>query len=351
MSLKKPTSGHVPVLLEEAIRALAVQPGGRYIDCTLGGGGHAAAILEHSSPGGQLLGIDADPRAIETAKVRLEAYRNSSLLVNENFANLQAICIKYDFFPVHGILLDLGLSSLQLDANGRGFSFQHDSPLDMRLNPSQEISAADIVNTSSEAELAHLLRTYGEESYSHRIARRIIEERPLETSRQLARVIEKAIGRRGRKIHPATKTFQALRIAVNKELENLEAVLKQAIDILGFEGRLVVISYHSLEDRIVKQFTQRESRNCICPPNIPACVCGHEAQLRLINKRVITPSEAEIKINPRSRSAKLRASERIIIQEDCSAAIVEPSISMNNMANGWRRPSLLKKIKMAYVTA
>ena len=305
-------STHIPVLLQETIEALAVQAGGRYIDCTLGGGGHAAAILDRSSPGGQLLGIDADPEAIKIAKARLEAYGGSTLLVNENFVDLQAICIKYDFYPVHGILFDLGLSSLQLNDKGRGFSFQHDAPLDMRLSPSQEVTAADIVNTSSEAELAHLIKTYGEEGYSHKIAHRIVQERPIKTTLQLARMIEQAIGHRRGRIHPATRTFQALRIAVNHELEHLEAALKQAIGLLGFDGRLVVISYHSLEDRIVKQFMQQESRDCICPPGTPVCVCGHTARLRLITKKVITPSLGEIQLNPRSRSAKLRVAEYVV---------------------------------------
>ncbi|GAH55974.1 unnamed protein product [marine sediment metagenome] len=179
---------HIPVLLKETIEALAVQPGGRYIDCTLGAGGHAAAILDRSSPGGQLLGIDADPEAIKIARARLEAYSSSILLVNENFVDLEAICIKYDFLPVHGILFDLGLSSLQLNSHGRGFSFQYDAPLDMRLSPSQEITAADIINTSSEAELAHLLKTYGEEGYSHQITHCIVQERPIKTTLQLVRV-------------------------------------------------------------------------------------------------------------------------------------------------------------------
>jgi len=307
---------HIPVLLQESIEALAVQPGGRYIDCTLGAGGHAAAILEQSSPGGQLLGIDADPEIIDIARAKLEAYSSSILLVNENFANLEAICIKYDFLPVHGILFDLGLSSLHLNSHGRGFSFQHDAPLDMRLSPSQEVTAADIINTSSETELVHLIKTYGEEGYSHQIARRIVQERPINTTLQLVRTIEQAIGKRRGRLHPATKTFQALRIAVNRELEHLEAALKQAINLLGFEGRLVVISYHSLEDRIVKQLLQQESKDCICPPGVPTCVCGHKACLRLINKRVITPSRAEVHFNPRSRSAKLRAAERIINRDD-----------------------------------
>ncbi|UCC90153.1 MAG: 16S rRNA (cytosine(1402)-N(4))-methyltransferase RsmH [Dehalococcoidia bacterium] len=339
---------HIPVLVKEAIEALGVQPGGRYIDCTLGGGGHAAAILEHSSPGGQLLGIDADPEAIKIAEAKLQAYRDSILLINENFVNLQAICIKYDFYPVHGILFDLGLSSIQLNGNSRGFSFQHNAPLDMRLSPSQEITAADIVNTSSEAELAHIIETYGEEAYSHQIARRIVQERPVETTLQLVRAIKRAVGGRKGRIHPATKTFQALRIAVNHELDHLEAALKQAINLLGFEGRLVVISYNSLEDRIVKQLMQRESKDCICPPGTPTCICGHTACLRLIHKRVITPSPTEVQLNPRSRSAKLRAAERITTQDESFQVAEKLNFLVGIEANGWRRPAMLMKLRMAF---
>ncbi len=341
---------HIPVLVKETIEALAVQPGGRYIDCTLGGGGHATAILDHSSPGGQLLGIDADPEAIKISEARLQAYSSSTLFINENFANLQAICIKYDFFPVHGILFDLGLSSLQLNSNGRGFSFQHEAPLDMRLSPNQKVTAADIINTTSEIELAHLLKIYGEESHSHKIAHRIVQERPIKTTLQLARTIEQAIGSRRGKIHPATRTFQALRIAVNQELEHLEAALRQAINLLGFEGRLVVISYHSLEDRIVKQFMQQESKDCICPPSTPTCICEHTACLKLINKKVITPSPAEVQLNPRSRSAKLRAAERLITQaQDEQYKIIEKlCFSVGVKTGGWRKPTLLKKLRQTF---
>lgn len=335
---------HIPVLLNEAIEALAVRPGGRYIDCTVGGGGHAAAILEHSSPGGQLLGIDADPEAIEVARARLGAYGGSVLLLNDNFVNLEAICIKHDFLPVNGILFDLGLSSLQLGSGGRGFSFRCGAPLDMRFSPSQEVTAADIVNTSSEAELAHIIRTYGEEGYSHRIARRIIRERPIRTALELAETVERAVGPGRGRLHPATKTFQALRIAVNHELDYLETALKQAVALLGFEGRLVLISYHSLEDRIVKRFMKQESRDCICPPAIPSCVCHHSARLRLVSKRVITPSAAEIKANPRSRSAKLRVAERLISQDEWHETTDRLSfLAEVKKASGWRKPVLLRK--------
>ena len=343
---------HIPVLVEETIQALAVQPGGRYIDCTLGGGGHTVAILEHSSPGGQLLGIDADPEAIKAARQRLRAYSDSILLINDNFVNLKSICYKYDFLPLHGILFDLGLSSLQLNGNGRGFSFKHRAPLDMRLNPDQELTAAYIVNTYPEAELARLIRTYGEERYSRQIARRIVQERPIKTTLELARAIERVVKKRS-KIHPATKTFQALRIAVNQELEHLELALKQAVDLLGFEGRLVVISYHSLEDRIVKQFMQRESKDCICPPGTPTCVCGHTASLRLIKKRVITPSPEEVQSNPRSHSARLRVAERVIAQEE-HFNIVErlgSAAKVEAKGNAWRRPAMVKKLRQTFTAA
>ncbi|MFC1900381.1 16S rRNA (cytosine(1402)-N(4))-methyltransferase RsmH [Chloroflexota bacterium] len=344
---------HIPVLIEEAIKALAVQPGGRYIDCTLGAGGHAAAILEKSSPGGQLLGIDADVDAIKAAGQNLLAYSDSILLINDNFVNLKAICYKYDFLPVHGIVLDLGLSSLQLESETRGFSFQRNAPLDMRVNPNQELTASYIVNSYPEIELANLIRSYGEETRSRQIARRIIKDRPIKSTLELSRTIERVTGSKRGKIHPATKTFQALRIAVNRELENLDSTLKQAVDLLGYEGRLVVISYHSLEDRIVKQFMKQESQDCICPPSIPTCVCGHSASLKLINKRVITPSLPEVQSNPRSRSAKLRAAERIITQDEhynvvetlCSTAEIRSN------GNGWRKPSQLRRLRRAFALA
>jgi len=314
---------HIPVLLKETIEALAVQPGGRYIDCTVGGGGHAESVLKKSSPGGQLLGIDADPNALQRAGSILANYGNSVLLVNDNFANLKAICIKYDFYPVHGILFDLGLSSMQLEDGGRGFSFQQKAPLDMRFSRHQDTTAADIVNSYTAEELDHIIREYGEEKFSRQIARSIVQKRPVNTTLHLAQIVERVYrGKRG-KIHPATRTFQALRIVVNKELKNLNSALEQAVTLLGFRGRLVVISYHSLEDRIVKQFMRREASDCICPPEMPSCTCGHKARLRPINKRVITPSPIEKERNPRSRSAKLRAAERVINSAETYSAIEE----------------------------
>ncbi len=305
------TVAHKPVLLKEVLSALSIQPGGRYVDCTLGGGGHAMAIIQNSAPGGQLLGIDADPEAIRAAAINLSRYTDSILLVNDNFVNIDAICHHYDFYPVHGILLDLGLSSMQLYDDPRGFSFQYEAALDMRFNPKQKITAADIVNNYPEVDLAQLIRKYGEEAHSFKIARRIVQSRPVNTTTQLAAIVEEAVGGRRGRIHPATRTFQALRIAVNEELEHLEETLGKTIDLLGTGGRLVVISYHSLEDRIVKQFLQRESKDCICPPSVPVCQCKHVASFRLINKKVITPTEKELDENPRSRSARMRVAERM----------------------------------------
>jgi 16S rRNA (cytosine1402-N4)-methyltransferase len=225
--------------------------------------------------------------------------------------NLDLICQKYDFHPVHGILFDLGLSSVQLEDDPRGFSFQKDAALDMRFNPEQATTAADIVNNSSEAELSLLLREYGEEPFARRIARRIVENRPIETTLELVHIVEEAVGGKRGRINPATRTFQALRIAVNRELENLGIALSKAVDVLGTGGRLVVISYHSLEDRIVKHFMQRESKDCICPSEAPVCQCNHIARLLLITKKVITPADMEIRDNPRSRSAKMRIAEKI----------------------------------------
>ncbi|MBI4300829.1 MAG: 16S rRNA (cytosine(1402)-N(4))-methyltransferase RsmH [Chloroflexi bacterium] len=305
-------SNHVPVLLDEVVAGLDVIPGGRYIDCTVGAGGHAEAILEASAPGGQLLGIDADPHAVSVTSARLRPYGSSVLLVNDNFRNLEAICTRYSFYPVHGVLFDLGISSLQLAGEGRGFSFRAEEPLDMRFSPDQRLTAADIVNTYFEEDLAEILRSYGEEPHNRRIAREIVAHRPLLTARELAQLIERMSGggRRGR-IHPATRTFMALRIAVNEELESLKSALEQATRLLGKGGRLAVISFHSLEDRVVKAFMHEESRECICPPGVPVCICGHQATLRLISRKAIMPSAEETERNPRSRSARLRVAERI----------------------------------------
>jgi 16S rRNA (cytosine1402-N4)-methyltransferase len=342
---------HIPVLSREVIEILGVLPGGRYIDCTLGSGGHAQAILEYSHPGGQLLGIDADPEAIQRSGDRLKSFDKSVLLVNDNFVNLRDICIKLDFFPVHGILFDLGLASPQLEEDGRGFSFRYDAPLDMRFSPTQRTTAADIINTYQEIELARIIKTYGEEIHSRQIAKYIVQKRPVRTTGQLVDIIEQAVGGRQGKIHPATRTFQALRIVVNHEMENLESALNQAVGLLGFGGKIAVISYHSLEDRIVKHFFQKESKDCLCPPEAMTCTCGHKANLKIITRRIITPTFAETELNPRSRSAKLRGAERIITPSQQYDQVVEQlNCSLGIVTGHWRRPSLLEKLRKTFLS-
>ncbi|HLF71372.1 MAG TPA: 16S rRNA (cytosine(1402)-N(4))-methyltransferase RsmH [Dehalococcoidia bacterium] len=302
---------HEPVMPEEVLAGLAVTPGGRYVDCTVDGGGHAEAILNAASPGGSLLGIDADPEAMEMARERLARFGDSVALVRGNFRDVDSICEEHDFAPVNGVLFDLGLSSHQLASRTRGFSFRVDSPIDMRFGP-EGTSASYWVNQASETELADLIWRFGEERLSRRIARVIVNGRPFETTTQLAKAVEQAVGRRpGGQSHPATKTFQALRIAANQELASLAEALPRAHGLLGFGSRLVVISYHSLEDRIVKQFIARESRDCVCPPGLPVCTCGHTATLKPVTRGALTPSREEVARNPRSRSAKLRAAERL----------------------------------------
>jgi len=302
---------HVPVLLDQVIAGLQARRGGYFVDCTVGLGGHAAAILEKISPSGRLLGIDADPEAIKLSQDKLSDYGEAVTLVNDNFVNLEAICKRYHFHPVDGILFDLGVSSLQLDTAERGFSFRLDAPLNMRFDPGQGLTASDIVNSFSEQELAKLIEKYGEEHHSRRIARYIVQNRPIATTMELARLVEQALGGKRAKIHPATRTFMALRIAVNSELQNLELALKQTIDLLRPGGRLTVISYHSLEDRIVKQFMRDAASSCLCPPGTVICRCGHTPTLKLISRKVIKPASLEIESNPRSRSAKLRIAERL----------------------------------------
>ncbi len=311
MSIALANRTHIPVLAEEVIAALDVQPGRRYIDCTLGGGGHSTAILSRCQPGGELLGIDADPEAINLAQHNLYDYFESSVIINDNFYNLENICAKTGFSQADGILFDLGLSSLQLSSADRGFSFQVNGPLDMRFNPDEQLTAADIVNRMPEAKLAQLILIYGEEPQASRIAKNIVAHRPVAYTADLASIIAGTIGDNFGKIHPATRTFQALRIAVNRELDHLTSALEQTLNCLAPGGRLAVISYHSLEDRIVKNFMLRETRACICPPNLPECRCQHKPSLELIIRHPVMPSESEIEKNPRSRSAKLRVARKI----------------------------------------
>ena len=276
----------------------------------MGGGGHAHGVLVASAPDGELLGIDADPMAVALAGEQLAEFGNRITLVQGNFADLEEIALEHGFCPVDGVLLDLGLSSMQLEAAGRGFSFQLDGPLDMRFGPSQMTTAADLVNTLSVEELADILFRYGEEPRSRRIARAIVAERPINTTKELAALVERTVGRR-RRLHPATRTFQALRMVVNEELECLAEALPQALRLLVPGGRLAIISFHSLEDRLVKQFFRNEARDCLCPPEVPICTCDHRAALGIVTKKPIRPSAEEVAANPRSRSARLRIAFRL----------------------------------------
>lgn len=303
-------SEHIAVLVGEVVAGLQVHPGGRYLDATLGAGGHTASILRASAPDGQVLGLDADPEAISFSKQILHRFGDRLIPHDANFRNLEEVATALGFGLVDGVLLDLGFSSRQLADARRGFSFMRDGPLDMRLNPGQEETAADLVNQLPENELADLLWRYGEERQSRRIAKIMVRSRPISSTRQLAQLIERGAAQRSR-IHPATKTFQALRIAVNSELESLSQALPQARNVLRPGGRLAIISFHSLEDRMVKRFYQQEARDCICPPEVPVCVCQHQATLRIISRKPIRPSDKEVTANPKSRSAKLRIAERL----------------------------------------
>lgn len=320
MSVMTKQPAHIPVLLAEAVGFLDVQPGGVFIDGTTGLGGHSAAIAEGIGESGRLLCIDQDREALEFARAKLAPFGRRVSFAHGNFRDIAAIAAGEGFRAVDGVLLDLGVSSLQLGESGRGFAFGLEGPLDMRMDPSSGgETAADIVNRWDEAALAALLRTYGEVAMPRRIARAIVAARPLGTTWELARAVEQAVGgaRSRTHIHPATQVFLALRIRVNGELDSLDAALPQAHSLLGFGpgrphgGRLTVISFHSLEDRIVKQYIRRESTDCLCPPSLPVCRCGHRATLRDLTRRAIRPGDDEVAVNPRARSAVLRAAERI----------------------------------------
>lgn len=284
------------------------------MDGTLGAGGHAWGILQAGSPDGLLLGLDVDPQALALARERLAAFGQRAILVQASYTTLSEQLARLDWGKVNGIVLDLGASSMQFDTPERGFSFRADAPLDMRFDPQNPLRAADLVNTLPEAELANLLFRYGEERRARHIAQAIVKSRPVETTGELAEIVIHAAsaGNKGRAhLHPATRTFQALRIAVNRELEALEMVLPQAVTALAPGGRLAVIAFHSLEDRIVKQFFRRESQDCLCPPRQPLCTCGHKAALVEVVRRPLQPQLAEIQQNPRARSARLRVAQKL----------------------------------------
>lgn len=311
-SAVNPERSHTTVLLREAVAALRPHPGGAWIDGTFGGGGHTRRLVEECGPDTTIFAIDADPEAIDRAhQLAVDLSPAKIVPIHGNAGDLEMLAKSIPIPAIDGFLMDLGLSSFQLDEQGRGFAFRSSGPLDMRFDTSQGVTAADIVNTWGEQELAHVIWRYGEEKRSRRIAQSIVRARPLPTTDELASVIERAVGgRRGQPIHPATRTFQALRIAVNNELDQLERALGAAVGLLKPSGRLVIIAFHSLEDRIVKQFLARESVDCICPPDQPVCTCDHKASVRRIGKP-IRPDQAEVAANPRSRSAIMRVAERL----------------------------------------
>lgn len=326
------SSYHLPVLVAEAVDGLAVSRSGVYLDCTLGDGGHSLAILRRMSEPGQagvaeprtggdqsgpglVLGIDLDGRAVADASRRLAAFGPVFQAAQGNYADMVSLAAEMGITQVDGILLDLGFSSRQVDRPGYGLSFQTDEPLDMRYDREQAVTAADLVNGASENELADIFRRLGEEPRARALSRAIVRERsvrPIRTTAELANLVERMSGRkRTHRLHPATRAFQALRIAVNRELENLQAGLEAAVALLRPGGRLAVIGYHSLEDRIVKQFLAHRSVACVCPPGLPECICGQTPELAIINRRIIRPTGEEVAFNPRSRSARLRLARRI----------------------------------------
>jgi 16S rRNA (cytosine1402-N4)-methyltransferase len=310
-----PDTGHRPVLLRETIDALAAARGGLFVDCTVGLGGHSEAILQASS-GTQVLGIDRDEEALEQARERLAEFGGRIRLVHADFRELTRVLATAKVDSARGILADLGVSSWQLDSPSRGFSFRHQAPLDMRMDASSGETAAELLGRLSEVDIARIIFEFGEERRSRRIARLIVERRksgrPVETTQDLARLVERAVGKsKSRRIHPATRTFQALRIAVNRELERLDQFTADAVDALEPDGRLAIISFHSLEDRIIKRTLLKLSGRCQCPPRAPQCNCGTRKAVEILTRRPIVSSEIEIAENPRARSAKLRVARKL----------------------------------------
>jgi 16S rRNA (cytosine1402-N4)-methyltransferase len=309
-------SFHTPVMLEKVLQSLRCKPGGIYVDGTLGGGGHARAILENTAPDGLLIGIDRDDDALLESEKRLQPFGQRKILIKGNFADIGEILTNLNIRKVDGILLDLGVSSHQLDTADRGFSFSLDAPLDMRMDQSSRYSAYDLVNLSPEKELRQVIRDYGEEPMAGRIARAISAKRasaPIRTTIELADVVCRAVRRQGvrKKVHPATRTFQAIRIAVNQELSNLPTAIEAGIDQLGQGGRFSILSFHSLEDRIVKETFRSWEGRCQCPPGMPVCQCQREAKLRVLTRKPLRPEADESETNPRVRSARLRTAEKI----------------------------------------
>ena len=305
---------HTPVLLREVVNQLQPRRGGLYVDCTVGGGGHAREILRACGPDGQLIGLDWDEEAIAASRERLSEFGARVQLVRASYTELERVLMSLGVTAVDGVLFDLGVSSRQFDEPTRGFSILREGPLDMRMSRQLGATARDILRTASLEELARIFYVYGEEKRSRAIARNIVAERenaPLETTRELARLVERVLGPKRGAIHPATRVFQALRIAVNNELDNLRQGLEIGTRFLRSGARIAVISFHSLEDRIVKQFFVEKSTGCICPPDLPVCRCGRKETLRIVTKKPIRAAEGEVGSNPRARSAKLRVAEKI----------------------------------------
>ena len=311
MAMGAHTSPHRPVLYQEIINSLAPVSPKHYLDCTAGAGGHTQGILEACSPHGQVLALDLDPTAIHLAKQATERFGKRVHIIHGSYLDAKEFVDDLGWTGVDGIVMDLGVSSMQLDQAGRGFSFRQDAPLDMRFDPDQGESAADLLQSITEKELADLLWQYGEERFSRRIAKAIIKARPIQTTSQLAQIVRASIGRSSEKQDPATRTFQALRIAVNRELTTIAEALPLLIELLHPGARIAVISFHSLEDRLVKQAFKLASTDCICPPEQLVCTCGHKASVKLLRPHLILPDEAEQRENPRSRSAKLRVAEKL----------------------------------------
>jgi 16S rRNA (cytosine1402-N4)-methyltransferase len=306
---------HRPVLLQETLKYLVPERGGLFVDCTVGLGGHSEAILK-SSPESRVLGLDLDPAALEYSRQRLAPFGERFHAVQANFRKIETVLREAGENEAAGILVDLGVSSLQFDSPERGFSFRFDAPLDMRMDPTSGPTAADLLQQLPEAEIARIIFEFGEERHSRRIARRIVERReqgqPVTTTAELAELVRLAAGSRKRQqIHPATRTFQALRIAVNNELDGLDEFVSAAVDLLTPEGKFVAISFHSLEDRIVKRELRRLSGHCECPPRLPVCSCGARKAVEILTRRPVTPGDREVDENPRARSAKLRAARKL----------------------------------------